>query len=77
MLRLALERGGLEEKQFLGVAFASILAGGSSWAKLPELLKNNADKVTLLQNLQGPLEEVGLPKDIAHWIINNCPQVTV
>ena len=44
LLCAAQDRVDLNEKQFLGVAFASMMAGGRSFEKLPALLKNHQAK---------------------------------
>jgi len=55
VLCLAQDRAALDDKQFLGVAFASIMAGERAWTRLPELLAINGSKIHLLDNLVGPL----------------------
>jgi len=43
VLCVALDRADLEDRQFQGLAFAAIMAGGSSWLKLPTLIKTNPE----------------------------------
>jgi len=72
VLCLAQDRAALDDKQFLGVTFAAIMAGGRAWTKIPELLAINGSKVHLLEDLAGPLEACGLQPGAAHWILKNC-----
>ena len=46
----------LDDDQFIGIVFASIHVGSINWKKLPEMIKNNKDKIPLLKNLQYNLE---------------------
>ena len=72
VLTAAEDRSELTDKQFLGLAFAAIMAGGKSWCKLPTLLERNTQKANLLKGLQGVLEESGLGSDAAQWLTTNC-----
>ena len=51
VLTAAQDRAELTDKQFLGLAFAAIMAGGKSWCKLLILLDRNDEKVHLLKGL--------------------------
>ena len=60
----------------IGVIFLSLLAGEKCWIKLPDMLKNNPTNITLLNSIQGPLQDCNIPEEIAAWMIKNCHRVT-
>lgn len=53
------------------------MAGGRSWVKLPEMIKNNPTKIPILTNLQRPMEECGFPGRVSTWILKNLHLVSL
>ena len=72
-----LESTNLNDEQFVGITFAAILAGGSSFGKLPMMISNNRNLVPLLKNLQYHLEQVGFTVVSASWILENWMRVSI
>ena len=52
------------------------MAGGMPYEKIPLMLKNNIETNCFHYCLQGPLEECGMPREIASWTVNNLSYVT-
>ena len=58
----------LDEGQFQGIVFLSLLLGGRAWCNLPKMLVLHEDKVTSIHFLETMLEKHYFPSTVT-WIL--------
>ena len=67
----AMRLGKISDDQFVGLAFAAMMAGGRHWDTLAHIIHNKPDRPELVKRIQGHLQGCGIPRAIAVWLVQH------
>ena len=67
--------GYLNDNQYLGIIFMTLIIGANWVNKLPSMLANYKDKQQLVYTLKPALIQSGMPQRSASWVVKNLKAV--